>query len=225
MIVLGGLIVYFLTSYSYLKLVSLVNFYDKDIEVDMNGQKYTLKPFDTHLIQIKDLRNLNIKALMGDQTIYDKSVNLSYQTQVLGFYFSDIQHCYYQTNLSKDQSNLAFSKIDTPNDYLVADADLDTDSYFLPGSNPQDIDHNKTLVGFLPVLCTEVGDANIVLANNQLFWNYNAELQREYYFNNVDKIKNSTDLNQLGDVKGAGQTRLEYLNFGGGDILFIPSAE
>lgn len=224
LIVLLGLITYFLTSYSYLKLVSLINYYDKDLVVELNGQKHVLKPFDTQLLKIKDLRNLNVTATIDGQSVYNKSISLSYENQVLGLYFSDVQHCYYQTNLSRELSTLTFNTISTPNDFLLQDANMDSTTYFIPGSAKSDIDLNKTLIGYLPLPCFEITNAESILANNQLFWNYNSQLQREYYFSNVDKINTSTNIDQLVEIKGVGDDKLNFL-FINGTILFRQQEE
>jgi len=223
LIVIGGLTVYFLTAYSYVKVISLINLYDKDISVNMNGTTYTLLAFDTRLFEIKDLRHLTLSAAIGETSIASETFDLSYNSQAIGFYFSDIEHCYYETDLSTELESVTHKGVEMSFKYLIVDnINLDKNNYFLPGSNLIDMDENKQTIGYLPVLCSDIDNKDVIATNNKLFLNYNSELQRQYYFENVDKINNSESLNELGEVKGIGKSIIHYFNFGKGDILFIP---
>lgn len=216
-----GLIIYFLSSYSYIKKVSLINLYDKNVTVTLADQTYTLQPFDTKLLEIKDLRNLNLTAKIDAKEIFSQNVTLPYSTQIIAAYFGDIQQCYYQTNLATTEANLEYTKLDMKNDLLIID-NLDANlNYFLPGSPVSTGELSKQTLGILPISCTDIDTKSTVAANNSLFLNYNAELQRQYYFQSIEKINNSTTVDQLGDVKGVQNDRLKYYYFGGKRFYFV----
>jgi len=219
-----GLAIYFLTSYSYTKLFSFINFYDKDLTVTLNEISYVLKPFDTKLVEVKDIRQIQIQATIEEKIVFEEFMALPYSPQIIATYFSDSPHCYYQTNLSIDINTLEYIKVEpTSKVWLLDDVDLENNYYFVPGSeSPNYSKSNGKIISILPIACELINDKALVLANNQLFINYNSELQREYYFQNIDKINESSTLEEIGGVKGVQNNRLNYYYFGGKDFYFIP---
>ncbi len=201
-IVFISLIIYFSQFYTEIKYISVLNFYNTELDVHLNNDVVKMLPYEIRYFEAKDIKDLNVRAYDSDGLEYINKIIESdtAKTEVIVVTLSNLDYCYYTTNFSIDADSIEYTTLVSPIDkYIRVDfSKFSTLEVYIPGKDVTKVYD----VAILPILCSSKDNDVDVLNNNKIFRSYDDELQREYYEQNIDKINNTESIDDLNQIDG-----------------------
>lgn len=199
------------------KNISLVNFYNENIILNIEDEKIILKPLEAYTKSIRTTRPIVVNASKesSNENIFNLATDfLGLKQKLIIIALSENkEYCFFKQNVTRyyyDTNNISFIGLERPALYnlresLILDTNDSNAAYIFPGqtqvSNISKEFGKESLIGVYPILCSELENLDAQDQIIKAFINYNSEDQLRYLEEKVFRINQSGSLTELETIE------------------------